>query len=250
MSADMTADAPAGAPKDISDGTAAENRAAENRAAEKNGPPGRRFQFDPDRRRARASPRYSRFVGMMKLLLPLLALGLVVAVVIWPNEFRQAAGFHLAYVASTDGSAAELAMLRPRYLGTDARNRPFVVTADRATQDPNDQRLITLVRLQADMAMSDGRWFTVMADKGIYHQQHEFLRLEGAINLFSDQGYEFNAQVFDVDMRAGEAVSNQPVHGQGPFGTLRADRLEVEDFGRRLLFRGNVRMRIAARGSR
>ena len=208
----------------------------------------RRFQFDPQRRRAGASPRYNRFVGMMKLLLPLLALGLVVAVVIWPNEFRDAAGFHLAYVDNNNDGAAELTMLRPRYLGTDARNRPFVVTADRATQDPDDQRLITLVRLQADMAMTDGRWFTVLADHGTYHQQQQVLRLIGGINLFSDQGYEFNAQTVDIDLNKGLAVSNKPVFGQGPFGTLRADRLEIEDFGQRLLFQGNVKMRIAALG--
>ena len=208
----------------------------------------RRFQFDPDRRRVRASPSYSRFVGMMKLLLPLLAFGLAVAVVIWPNEFRQETGFHLTYVSGADGGAAELTMLRPRYLGTDAHDRPFVVTADRATQDPQDQRLITLVNLQADMSMTDSRWFTVMANKGIYHQQRNYLRLQGAINLFSDQGYEFNAQVAEIDLRLGKAVSNRPVQGQGPFGTLRADRLKVEDFGQRLLFSGNVKMHITAQG--
>ena len=208
----------------------------------------RRFEFDPDRHRVRVSPRYSRFVGMMKLLLPLLALGLVVAVVIWPNELREATGFHLDYVSTDDGGAAELTMLRPRYLGTDARNRPYVVTAARATQDPKDQRIITLMQLQADMAMADGRWFTILADSGVFDQQRHQLRLNGSINLVSDQGYEFNAQVADIDLNSGRAVSDKPVAGQGPFGTLRADRLEVENFGRRLIFQGNVRMHLVAQG--
>ncbi|MBT3330128.1 MAG: LPS export ABC transporter periplasmic protein LptC [Rhodospirillaceae bacterium] len=220
--------------------------------AKRDGEEPRRFQFDPGRRRDLTSPRYSRFVGMMKLLLPLMALGLVVAVVIWPNEFREATGFHLSYDTPDDGSAAELTMLHPRYLGTDARNRPFVVTADRATQDPKDQRNVTLLQLQADMATADGRWFTIMADKGVYHQQRQQLRLQGPINLFSDQGYEFTAQIADIDLKAGRAVSDQPVRGQGPFGTLQADRMEVDDFGQRLLFMGNVKMRVMApaRGGR
>jgi lipopolysaccharide export system protein LptC len=213
-----------------------------------NGAPARRFQFDPDRRQVRVSPQYSRFVGMMKLLLPLLAFGLVVAVVIWPNEFRDATGFHLSYVSSEDGNATELTMLRPRYLGTDARNRPFVVTADQATQNLQDQRQISLTRLQADMSMTDGRWFTVMADTGVYHQQRQHLRLQGGINLFSDQGYEFNAEIAEIDLNTGQASSDRPVRGQGPFGTLRADRMEVEDFGQRLFFRGNVKMHIMAQG--
>lgn len=208
----------------------------------------RRFHFDPDRRRGMASPRYSRFVGMMKLLLPVLALGLVIAVVIWPSEFRETAGFQLSYSTSEDGGATELAMVKPRYLGTDSRNRPFIITADRATQDPKDQRLIALNRLQADMSMTNGQWFTILADTGVYHQQSQHLRLQGAINLFSDQGYEFHAQTVEIDLKNGQARSDQTVRGQGPFGTLRADRLVVEDYGRRLLFKGHVKMRIVAQG--
>ncbi|MBT4042007.1 MAG: LPS export ABC transporter periplasmic protein LptC [Rhodospirillaceae bacterium] len=208
---------------------------------------GRRFQLDPSRARVGQSARYSRFVGMMKLLLPVLALGLVVAVVIWPNEFSETTGFHLSYAAPEEGGGAELAMLRPRYLGTDARNRPFLVTADRAVQDPNDQRLITLDRLQADMSMANGEWFTILADTGIYHQQRQYLQLQGAINLFSDQGYEFNAQAIEIDLSNGRATTDQPVRGQGPFGTLRADHMVVEDYGQRLFFKGNVKMHLMTR---
>jgi len=210
--------------------------------------PKRRFEFEPSRRRVKASPGYSRFVGMMKLLLPLLGLGLVVTLVVWPNEFQKATGFHLAYVSSDSNGGVDLTMLRPRYLGTDSRNQPFVVTADSATQDPVDQRLITLIRLQADMSMADGSWFTVMADNGIYHQQKQFLRLEGAINLFSDQGYEFNARSADVNLKSGKATSSFPINGQGPFGTIRADSLAIEEFGEKLLFLGNVKMRILMQG--
>lgn len=210
--------------------------------------PKRRFEIEPSRRRAKVSPNYSRFVGMMKLLLPLLGLGLVVTLLVWPNEFQKTTGFHLAYVSSDAGGGADLKMLRPRYLGTDARNRPFVVTADSATQDPVDQRLVTLARLQADMSMADGQWLTVLADMGTYHQQKQFLYLEGAISLFSDQGYEFNAQSAEINLKLGQAVSSHPVNGQGPFGTIRANRLKIEEFGRKIMFFGNVKMRIVVQG--
>ena len=97
--------------------------------------PRRSFEFEPSRRRVKASPGYSRFVSMMKLLLPLLGLGLVVTLVVWPSEFQKATGFHLTYVSSDADGSVDLTMLRPRYLGTDTRNQPFVVTADSATQD-------------------------------------------------------------------------------------------------------------------
>ena len=96
--------------------------------------------------------------------------------------------------------------------------------------------------------MADGRWFTMMADNGIYHQQKKFLRLDGTINLFSDQGYEFNARNAEINLQSGEGFSSLPVNGQGPFGTVRADRLRIEEFGKKLRFLGNVKMRILLQG--
>ncbi|MDP6344619.1 MAG: LPS export ABC transporter periplasmic protein LptC [Alphaproteobacteria bacterium] len=208
----------------------------------------RHFRFAPVRRLAGVGQRYSRFVGMMRLVLPLVALGLVVIVIAWPNGLDRDDGFQISFADMRPGEAGELTMLRPRYLGTDSRNRPFVVTADRATQDPDDQRLITLRQLQADMTTAGGGWFTVLAEAGVYHQQRQQLHLQGPINIFSDSGYEFHAQAVDIDLIKGRAVSDQPVRGQGPFGTLRADRLVIEDQGGRMQFQGNVKMRIAAPG--
>ena len=121
-------------------------------------------------------------------------MGLVITLVVWPNEFQKATGFHLAYVSSASDGSVDLTMLRPRYLGTDARNQPFVVTANSATQDPKDQRLITLIKLQADMSMADGRWFTVMADNGIYHQQKQFFGQSIATELLPNTRYDLIAQ--------------------------------------------------------
>ena len=95
--------------------------------------------------------------------------------------------------------------------------------------------------------MANGEWFTILADTGIYHQQRQYLQLQGAINLFSDQGYEFNAQAIEIDLSNGRATTDQPVRGQGPFGTLRADHMVVEDYGQRLFFKGNVKMHLMTR---
>lgn len=196
----------------------------------------------PDRAAAQRtlSQRYTRFVGMMKLLLPMVGLGLIVAVLAWPNG-QEDRIFQIPW--STDDVAAErLVMVNPRYIGTDSAQRPFTVTADSATQDPNDQRKVTLSALQADMTMKDGAWLTVIASGGVYHQGQQTLRLEGPVNIFSDLGYEFHAKEALIDLAAGGAISEQPVYGQGPFGSVRSDRLTVHQHGQRLIFDGNVTM--------
>lgn len=188
------------------------------------------------------SQRYSRFVGMMKVFLPALAATLVIVVIAWPGAFDQDDGFHLSFSQMQADGADRLSMLNPRYYGTDKENRPFTVTAKEAVQDADDSRQVTLSDLQADMTMSDGTWISMMANQGVYHQATMILRLTGAISIFSDRGYEFHASVADVDFSDGSARSGQPVSGHGPFGSLRADRMQIENRGQRMLFEGNVKM--------
>lgn len=199
------------------------------------------FRSDP-RSQQRLSHRYSRFVGMMKLLLPMIGLGLIIVVLAWPNGSEQDSGFQLSFMPSRDDAADQLIMLNPRYIGTDSEQRPFTVTATSAAQDPKDQRRVTLDALQADMTMDDGAWLTVIASGGVYHQSQQTLRLDGPVNIFSDLGYEFHAESALIDLAAGGASSDQPVYGQGPFGSVRSDRLDVRQHGQRLLFDGNVTM--------
>ncbi|HZD26908.1 MAG TPA: LPS export ABC transporter periplasmic protein LptC [Alphaproteobacteria bacterium] len=202
----------------------------------------RRFRISAERRRAVVNPRYTRFVGAMKLVLPLVALGLVVAVIAWPSLLRQKEGFHLSFSALRSDQAAQLTMVEPRYTGADSAGRPFVVTADQAEQDPEDPRRVTLHQVQADMTMKDGSWFSVSSPAGLYLQGKRTLDLHRPVDLFSDRGYEFHAGTVHLDLAAGTADSDEAVRGQGPFGSLRADSLEAEQRGRVLRFRGNVRL--------
>ena len=79
--------------------------------------------------------RRRRFVHFMKFVLPLFALGTVAAVIAWPQLVKRHAMLPLSF-SDVETANAALVMNNPRYRGTDAKNQPYVVTADRAVQDP------------------------------------------------------------------------------------------------------------------
>ncbi|HZD26080.1 MAG TPA: LPS export ABC transporter periplasmic protein LptC, partial [Alphaproteobacteria bacterium] len=133
-----------------------------------------------------------------------------------------------------------LAMLSPRYLGTDASGRPFTITAEKAVQDPHDLRRITLQTLQADMTLSDGTWVTLMAEGGLYHQGRQTLQLQGPVSVYSDAGYEFHAGDVAIDFGKGTASSQGAVNGHGPLGELRAEHMRILQGGQHLIFNDNV----------
>ena len=185
--------------------------------------------------------RYSRFVGLMKFLLPVAAAALVVLVLTWPETEDRDAGFRIGYSVGGLGEAEGPGMVNARYVGTDSNNRPFVVTAASATAEAGNPDRITLVALQADMTLEDQRWVTVIAETGIYDRVAQTLRLGEAVSLYSDDGFELHAGSALVDLEAGSATSDEPVQAQGPLGVLNADSFRIAAAGRRLHFVGAVR---------
>jgi lipopolysaccharide export system protein LptC len=187
--------------------------------------------------------RYSRFVGAMRLLLPLIALGLVAVLVAWPDPYEDDKGFRLTFSNLRTGNG-ELAMENPRYVGRDSNGMPFEVTALSATQDKEDRKRVSLETIQADMTLSDGTWVSLTANHGIFHQDREVLELGGMVNLYSDRGYEFHALTASADLAAGTVVTADPVRGQGPFGILEANAMRVSDKGKRMIFQDGVKVTI------
>ena len=193
---------------------------------------------------AGAGTRYSRFVGLMKFILPVAAAALVVLIVTWPETDDRDAGFRVGYTAGGLGDAGAPGMVNARYVGTDGHNRPFVVTAESATAEPDNPDRIRLVALQADITLDDARWMTVIADSGVYDRIAQTLRLGEAVSLYSDDGFELHAGSALVDLEAGSAASDAPVQAQGPLGVLKANGFRIAAAGRRLHFIGAVRATI------
>lgn len=131
-------------------------------------------------------------------------------------------------------------MENPRYFGVDSKNRPFTVTAARATQVNPD--VIALTSLQADMLLDESKWLAVSSDTGEILERGAEIRLQKNVSMFYEGGYEFRTDYATIKPDLGYASGAQPVEGQGPSGTLTADSFEVNDHGARLIFRNNVHM--------
>lgn len=185
--------------------------------------------------------RYSRFVTVMKRALPVTAAALIAVVIAYALIPRPSDKMSFAY-ERTGMVDNDLAMLKPRLTGADHEGHPFVITADAAVQDGANVRRATLKNVQADLALDKGRWLNATAVKGFIDMNKGRLALGGGIAVFSDDGYELHTASADVDLKKGTMKGPSLVTGQGPTGTLRADRFEIDRKTERLVLTGNVHM--------
>jgi lipopolysaccharide export system protein LptC len=195
------------------------------------------------RETAMGALRYSRFVTVMKRVLPITAGLLIAAVIAYSLVPRQSEKLKMTY-KSMGTIDNDLAMIKPRLTGTDKRGNPFVITADAAIQDKTNIRRATLKNVEADLTFDKSRWLNATAARGFVDMEKNRLALTGGIAVFSDDGYELHTTRADVDLKKGLFKGPEPVTGQGPAGTLSADTFEMDRLSNQLVLQGHVHMTI------
>ncbi len=191
--------------------------------------------------RRRYSVIYSRFVSLLKFLLPAAALTLTGLLLLWPqiNPPPIKIGFK-GGVSVED--LENLRMLAPRMIGRDSKEQPYTVTAEQATQAAGSSDETDLVKPKGDMQLDSGAWVALTADTGKYNKQSQLLHLEGNVNLFHDSGYELQTLRADVDLDKGNAQGDDPVVGQGPDSELQGEGFRLYNKGAKIIVTGKSRL--------
>lgn len=189
----------------------------------------------------RAALRYSRFVGVMRHLLPTLALGILAVVLAYALYPRGSARMSLSYenVQKVDG---DLAMQKPRLSGTDSQGNPYLITASSAVQDSVNSRRVSLHQVDADLQYDGGRWANAISGKGVVDLDAKQLTLSDGLSLFTDTGYELHTDNAFADLNRNIVVGKAKVHGQGPLGAFDAEGFLVDRQKQHLTLTGQVRM--------
>jgi LPS export ABC transporter protein LptC len=181
-------------------------------------------------RRARIGDvtRYSRFVSVMKVVLPAIATILLALVIIYSVIGRSNDNVTVS-MTSVDTPENDKQMVKPRLTGNDGRGQAFTVTASAVGQEfgsSPDESLMTLFDVESDIMMDNKSWMKVEATRGELNGKARKLTLTGAINIYSDMGYECHTDAALYDIALGVLSGSRPVQCQGPLGVVHGNGFE------------------------
>lgn len=180
------------------------------------------------------------FVVWVKRVLPLGALLLLSAVMLWPEIASQHNPARVSYhLGGADGSD-QGSMSKAHYEGIDESGRPYTMTAAKAVQ--TDADTVVLTQPAGDMTMASGSWIMVQSKDGLYHAHAQHLDLSNHVVLYRDDGTTVRTSRAAVNLKAATASGNQKVNADGPFGTLDAKGFAITDHGARLHFTGPAKL--------
>ena len=185
--------------------------------------------------------RYSRFVVLMKRILALGAFLIIAAVLAFFFVQRMPRKVEMSY-EQLGRVQNDLTMMKPRLAGSDSKGNPYVITADRAVQDVRNPKRAILQNLEADLTLDKANWINARARSGLVDMTTGQLELYGGIDVFTAAGYELHSASASANMKQSVIHGHEPVTGQGPSGTLRADEFHADRATDILTLSGHVQM--------
>jgi lipopolysaccharide export system protein LptC len=184
----------------------------------------------------------SRLMRTAKYLLPILAIGIAALIFVWSQANLPIIRLRIADSEVSPREVEAVSMANPRFAGTDAMNRQYVVTADTATQSPDNDDIIHLQQPKADILMESGAKVRVDADSGVYQRGEKMLDLTGTVTLKEERGYDFRTTQAHVDFDKNLASGEARVDGIMPQGTLTGEGFRIEENGALLFLLGRSRV--------
>lgn len=184
---------------------------------------------------------YSRFIKALRIILPLIAVGMTVVVLTWEEAGRRVDPVKKEEIAPQSANVQN-ELVKPVFNSVDAKNQPFMVTADSATQDRSNSDLLNLTNPKAELDMQGGSKIKADAISGLYQQKDQKLNLEGAVHLMHSNGYTLTTEELRVDMVTQKAFSGRDVMVDGPAGTIESTGLEGDAATGSLVFTGPAKV--------
>lgn len=186
-----------------------------------------------------AAVRHSARVRFLKWAIPIgavLAVSLVMIIGIF-DPFGRLRGLTLGPISL---SGTKITMNAPKLRGYRAGSRPYEMTAASASQDARKPNLVELNEITGQVTLENSGLAHIEATTGVYDSQSEKLELAGRVNVRTDTGYNAHLTTASVDFKGGKVSSSEPVRVDINGGSIKANKLDIDDNGKHIVFEGRV----------
>jgi len=188
----------------------------------------------------------AQLMRRLRIALPVVALLLIAASFL----NTRTAGVDDAFLedfADLEATTQNLNSAKPQFTGVDSSGNPYEITADSASQKPESREIVELNRPRAVTAGGD-KQSVAEAKSGVFNTDDKHLLLKDGVtfeHVIGGDNYVLKSPTATVSIDDQTLVSDKGVEGEGPSGsTLKADRMQANNRDGRVVFEGDVSMRL------
>jgi len=170
---------------------------------------------------------YSRFVTVLKVGLPLVALAMLSALFLIQND--DGPGGTITFSRGDMEALGDgLRVTNPTLTGSTRGEDRFRFSAEIVVPDAAPPTRATLSGLDGRIDFTDGSAVDIAARSGEIDLDAQGLSLTDAVRIATSQGLEVTSDDVSVDLRIGVLEARGGVVTEGPMGRIDSDTLRIE----------------------
>ena len=172
---------------------------------------------------------YSRFITVLKVALPLLALGLLSTMFLVSNRITDSTASIPYAKVDLAQRAQEQQITAPFFSGRTSAGHLVAFSAESARPDPDDPNRSSARKMDARIDFVDGSRITISAENAAIDNKSHVATFENGVLIVSSTGYEIRTRQLVAHMREGRLLAPESVTGIAPGGRVEAGKLEVTE---------------------
>ncbi len=172
---------------------------------------------------------YSRLVAILKVALPLIALGLLSTLFLVSNRITDSTASIPFAEVDLAQRAREQQITAPFFSGRTTAGHLVAFAAESARPNLEDPTRSSATKMDARIDFTDGSRINMTSETAEIDNGNHIATLLGDVQIKSSAGYDIRSQELIAHMRDGRLLSPGTVHSTGPGGDLTAGRLEVTE---------------------
>ena len=191
--------------------------------------------------------KYSTLVAIFKVMLPCLALIILSALFLLPDNRTKIQALN-TIDKSTLNIVKKAGVNKPSFRGTLASGSNLELYATEIITKNNDKNIIEINEISARLELNRDNWATASAKKGVVNISEQTAEMVGKVSVKSSNGVLIETSDLKVFYAKSLVKTEGAVFMKGPFGTIKAGSAEFYDMNQNsgtgyvLLFNKGVKM--------
>ncbi|WP_297771553.1 LPS export ABC transporter periplasmic protein LptC [uncultured Roseovarius sp.] len=177
---------------------------------------------------ARADNTYSRVVAGMKVLLPLIALGLLSTMFLISRTVDPSKTVPVGEI-DLEQRAQDMGATNPSFAGVTAEGDEIRFTADMARPGRENPERLIADEVSAQLRLAAGTVVDITARSAAFEQRALTAQLSGNVHIKTSTGYVIDTEQLDTKLDKLHARTPGPVTASGPLGDFSAQRMVLRN---------------------
>ncbi len=170
---------------------------------------------------------YSRFIAFAKVILPLVALGIMATLFLFQKSVSPNTTIPYSDVQISE-IMREQRIGAPSYAGVAKDGTAISVRAKTAKPDPANSARVTAEFLSAMIEYPNGGSVSLASDAGSINSSTQKATMAGNVVVTTSTGFRIATQGLEFALGKTDVKTTSPITANSPFGTLEAGQMAIE----------------------